>query len=61
MTFHCFAEFKVQGGQIGDKSSDISYNNICRQIDDGIKELFSEAEILRGVLKVTNPETLKTC
>ncbi|GAA6112052.1 uncharacterized protein LOC124377300 [Tachysurus ichikawai] len=30
-------EFKVQGRQIGDQSSDISYNNVCRQIDDGIK------------------------
>lgn len=52
-------EFKVQGGQIGDQSSDISYNNICRQIDDGIKERFSEAEILRGVLKVIKSGNFK--
>lgn len=30
-------EFKVPGGQIGDHSSDITYNNVCRQIDSGLK------------------------
>ncbi|KAI2644879.1 Reticulocalbin-3 [Labeo rohita] len=52
-------EFKVQGGQIGDQSLDISYNNICRQIDNGIKERFSEAEILRGVVKVIKSGNFK--
>ncbi|KAK0134695.1 hypothetical protein N1851_029711 [Merluccius polli] len=42
-------EFKVQGG---DQSSDISYNNVCRQIDDGIREGFTDSEIVRGVLKI---------
>lgn len=45
-------EFKIQGGQIGDQSSDLSYNSICRQIDEGVKERFSETEILRAVLRV---------
>ena len=52
-------EFKVQGGQIGDQSSDLSYNNICRQIDDGVKDRFSETEILRGVLRMIKPGHFK--
>lgn len=52
-------EFKVQGGQVGDQSSDISYNNVCRQIDDGIKEGFSDSEIVRGVLKIIRPGRFK--
>lgn len=52
-------EFKVQGGQIGDQSSDISYNNVCRQIDDGIKEGFSDSEIVCGVLKIIRPGIFK--
>ncbi|RXN36720.1 hypothetical protein ROHU_002708 [Labeo rohita] len=52
-------EFKVQGGQIGDQSSDISYNNVCRQIDDGIKEGFPDSEIVRGVLRIMKPGIFK--
>ena len=52
-------EFKIQGGQIGDQNSDISYNNICRQIDEGVKERFSEAEVLRSVLKVIKSGNFK--
>lgn len=52
-------EFRVQGGQIGDQSSDIGYNNVCRQIDDGIKEGFSDSEIVRGVLKIIRPGIFK--
>lgn len=48
-------EFKIQGGQIGDQGSDISNNNVCRQIDEGLKEQFSEAEIIRSVLKAVKP------
>lgn len=48
-------EFKVQGGQVGDTSSDISYNNICKQMDGGFREGFSESEIARGVLKMIRP------
>ena len=47
-------EFKVQGSQIGDHSSDITYNNVCRQIDSGRRENFSEADIVRVVLLVSN-------
>lgn len=35
-------EFKVQGGQVGDHSSDISYNNICKQMDEGTREGFPD-------------------
>lgn len=35
-------EFKVQGGQIGDHSSDISYNSVCRQIEEGVKDNFTD-------------------
>ena len=52
-------EFKVQGGQVGDQSSDITYNNVCKQIDDGIREGFSDSEIVRGVLKIIKPGIFK--
>lgn len=52
-------EFKIQGGQIGDQGSDLSYNSICRQIDEGVKERFSETEILRGVLRAIKPGNFK--
>lgn len=52
-------EFKVQGGQVGDNSSDISYNNICKQMDEGIREGFPDTEIVRGVLRIIKPGTFK--
>lgn len=52
-------EFKIQGGQIGDQGSDISYNHICRQIEEGCKEQFSDAEIVRAVLRVIKPGNFK--
>ncbi len=52
-------ELKIQGGQIGDQGSDLSYNSVCRQIGDGLKEQFSDAEVVRAVLKVIKPGTFK--
>ncbi|XP_061882771.1 uncharacterized protein LOC133633945 [Entelurus aequoreus] len=52
-------EFKVQGGQIGDHSSDISYTSVCRQIDEGLKENFGDLEIVRGVLRIIKPGDFK--
>ena len=52
-------EFKVQGGQVGDQSSDINYNNVCMQIDDGIREGFTDSEIVCGVLKIIRPGIFK--
>lgn len=52
-------EFKVQGGQVGDHMSDISYNSVCRQIEEGLKENFTESEIVRGVLKIIKPGSFK--
>lgn len=52
-------EFKLQGGQIGDNGSDISYNSVCRQLDEGLKEQFSDAEIVRAVLRVIKPGNFK--
>lgn len=52
-------EFKVQGGQIGDQSSDISYNNVCKQIEEGIREGFSDTEVVRGVLQIIRPGAFK--
>ncbi|XP_070409319.1 uncharacterized protein [Nothobranchius furzeri] len=52
-------EFKVQGGQVGDHSSDISYNNICKQMKEGQKDGFPDAEIIRGVLRIVKPGTFK--
>lgn len=37
-------DFKVHGGQVGDQNSDLSYNNISKQVDEGIREGFAEAE-----------------
>ena len=52
-------EFKIQGGQIGDPGSDISYNSVCRQIEEGLKEQFSDAEVVRAVLRVIKPGNFK--
>lgn len=52
-------EFKIQGGQIGDQGSDISYNSVCRQIDEGLKKQFSDVEIVRAVLRVIKPGHFK--
>ncbi|KAL7882788.1 hypothetical protein SRHO_G00004460 [Serrasalmus rhombeus] len=52
-------EFKIQGGQIGDHGSDITYNNIHKQIEEGIRENFSEAEIVRSVLRIVKPGNFK--
>lgn len=52
-------EFKVFGGQIGDNSSEISYNSLIKQINEGIKEGFAEAEIVRGVLRIVKPGTFR--
>lgn len=51
-------EFKVQGGQIGDHSSDI-YNSVCRQIEEGVKDNFTDSEIVRGVLRIIKPGDFK--
>lgn len=52
-------EFKIYGGQIGDSTSEISFNSLCRQMEEGINEHFSECEIIRGVLKITKPGHFK--
>lgn len=52
-------EFKIHGGQIGDHSSDIIYNNVCRQMDAGLRENFSETDIIRGVLRIIKPGIFK--
>lgn len=52
-------EFKIHGGQISDSDSDLSYNNLCKQIDEGLAERFTEAEIIRTVLKIIKPGTFK--
>ncbi len=52
-------EFKIYGGQISDSNSDLSFNSICKQIDEGIAENFTESEIIRTVLKVIKTGTFK--
>lgn len=52
-------EFKIQGGQVGDNSSDISYNNICKQIDEGLREGLHGTEVVRGVLRIIKPGVFK--
>lgn len=48
-------EFKVHGGMIGDTKSEISYNSVCKQIDEGLKENHTQNEVIRGVLRVIKP------
>lgn len=52
-------EFKLHGGQISDTGSDISYGNLCKQVDEGLQEGFTESEVIRSVLKITKPGTFK--
>ncbi|KAK0134975.1 hypothetical protein N1851_029210 [Merluccius polli] len=52
-------DFKVHGGQVGDQNSDVNYNNISKQIDEGVKEGFAEAEVVRGVLRIIKPGAFK--
>ncbi|XP_030606237.1 uncharacterized protein LOC115794735 [Archocentrus centrarchus] len=52
-------EFKVHGGQIGDHNSDITYSSMCKQIDEGIREGFTDAEVIRGVLRIVKPGVFK--
>lgn len=49
----------MHGGQIGDHSSDITYNNVCRQMDAGLRENFSDTDIVRGVLRIIKPGIFK--
>lgn len=52
-------DFKMHGGVISDASSDMSYNSVCKQIDEGLKEKFSESEIIRTVLRMIKPGNFK--
>lgn len=52
-------ELKIQGGQVGDQGSDLSYNSLCRQMEEGLKEQFSDTEVVRAVLRVIKPGTFK--
>lgn len=52
-------EFKIHGGQIGDNTSDISYNNISKQIDEGLREKHTDGEITRAVLRIIKPGNFK--
>lgn len=52
-------EFKLHGGQISDVGSDMSYSSLCKQIDEGLHEGFTESEIIRTVIKITKPGTFR--
>jgi hypothetical protein len=52
-------DLKMQSGQIGDYTSDITYNSVCKQLEEGIKEDFSDSEMVRGVLRTIKPEHFK--
>lgn len=52
-------EFKIHGGQIGDNTSDISYSNISKQIDQGLKEKHTEGKITRAVFRIIKPGNFK--
>ncbi|GAA6083810.1 uncharacterized protein LOC102083148 [Tachysurus ichikawai] len=36
-----------------------SFNNVCRQIDSGLKENFNKADVVRGVLRIIKPGIFK--
>lgn len=52
-------EFKLYGGQISDTGSEMSYSSLCKQMDEGLQEGFSESEVIRTVLKITKPGTFR--
>lgn len=52
-------EFKIQGGQIGDHASDITYSSISKQIDRGLKDRHTEGEIVQAVLRIIKPGIFK--
>ncbi|XP_039509536.1 uncharacterized protein LOC120464220 [Pimephales promelas] len=52
-------EFKLHGGQICDAGCDMSFNCLCKQMDEGLQEGFSGSEIIRAVLKITKPGTFR--
>lgn len=52
-------EFKLHGGQISDVGSDLSYSSLCKQIDEGLHEGFTESEMIRTVIKITKPGTFR--
>lgn len=45
-------EFNIHVGQIGDRVSDISFSNLYKQIDESIKESYTESKIIWGVLRM---------
>lgn len=52
-------EFKIHGGQVGDSTSDISYHELCKQIDGGLKAKHPEGEIIQDVLRIVKPGQFK--
>lgn len=52
-------EFKLHGGQISDAGSDMSYSCLCKQIDEGMHEGFTESEVIRTVIKIIKPGTFR--
>lgn len=52
-------EFKLHGGQISDVGSDMSYSSLCKQIDEGLQEGFTESEVIRTVIKMIKPGTFR--
>lgn len=52
-------EFKIYGGQISDTGSEVSYSSLCKQMDQGLLEGFSETEVIRTVFKITKPGTFR--
>lgn len=45
-------ELTIHRCKVGDRTSDISYNNLCKQIEKGVKEDHSEGKIIRGVFRL---------
>lgn len=52
-------EFKIHGGQIGDNTSEITYSNISKQVDQGLREMHTEDEVIRAVFRIIKPGNFK--
>jgi len=47
----------VHGGQIS--AADIGYSNICKQINEGLKEKYPEREVVRAVHQIIQLDHFK--
>lgn len=52
-------ELKLHGGQISDVGLDILYSSLCKQIDVGFQEGFTESEVICTVIRTIKPDKFR--